>query len=64
MKMSKLVAVANPTNNQGFLDEVISQATRNSKSNDVLGECRNIITFAIVLLTRLRNIGVAMRFQR
>ena len=64
VKMSKLVAVANPANNQGFLDEVISQATRNSKSNDVLRECRNIITFAIVLLTRLRNIGVAMKFQR
>ena len=24
VKMSKLVAVANPANNQGFLDEVIS----------------------------------------
>ena len=24
VKMSKLVAVANPSNNQGFLDEVIS----------------------------------------
>ena len=35
-----------------------------SKSSDVFGECRNIITFAIVLLTRLRNIGVAMRSQR
>ena len=47
--MSKLVVVANPANKQGFLDEVISYATSNSESIDVIENWKgNSLCFSVV----------------
>ena len=49
VKMSKLVAVANLANKQGFLDEVISYATSDSKSIDAIETWKgNSLCFSFV----------------